>query len=482
MSPSSRFAECCDRIPRAELARILLWLLGIKVVFLLLDPNLRLFMGDSASYLHAARGGWNPPDRSITYPELVAWSAIRAQSAFALVVLQSLMGVAGCMLVYWMLRGAARRSARTAGWAAGLIAVEPTQLFYERMLMAESAGLLALLGTVAATVASVRGGRLRWALVVAVLGMLTVSFRMSLLPVVLGLAAITPVLRFWHLRDACGETPVSERLFATLRYGAVLGVAVLGSHQLYQHAYGARMDVDPTYLAAEGKMRIALVAPLIRPRHFEHAGLPADFAETLPLPLNDHHHREAQIWSQDGLWAHLERRFGEARAERIARELTAAALESDPMGLPRLGGLTLVDYFDDSIAIPRLQDDFGRRPPDDGTLDALAAVLRYQARDLAGAPGLVGHAFLASRWWLTSVLFLLAPVAVACLVLAGNDPRRGAVARVLGFAALGLVASHFLFSHIVSFRYLHPMPVFLIACGALMLGSRARGPRFRRRR
>ena len=43
---------------------------------------------------------------------------------------------------------------------------------------------------------------------------------------------------------------------------------------------------------------------------------------------------------------------------------------------------------------------------------------------------------------------------------------------VLAFALLGLVASQFLFSHIVSFRYLHPMPALALIGVALAASSR----------
>lgn len=89
--------------------------------------------------------------------------------------------------------------------------------------------------------------------------------------------------------------------------------------------------------------------------------------------------------------------------------------------------------------------------------------------------------FESSRPWLTAVLFLLAPAALGLLVLRSRDPRPGmaAAALVLGFVGLGLVASQLLFSHIVSFRYLHPMPPILLATTALLVagGPLRRAPR-----
>ena len=461
---------------RAELWRLLALVLALKSLFLLLDPNLRLFMGDSASYLYAAISEWSPPDRSVTYPVLVAWSAVRAQSAFALVMLQTLMGVVACMLVYWILRRAAGLSAQLATLTAVLVAIEPTQLFFERMLMAESAGLLALLALVAATIAYVQTGHVRWIPLIAVAGVLAVSFRMSLLPVALGLSSLAPLLRWVHV--GLGLAP-DERPAALLRVGLAalaLAATVFGAHSAYQHLYGAHMDSAPGYMVVDGKMRLGLVAPLIRPRHFARVGLPYDFAADLGLPLEDHRNREGQMWSPEGLWSRLESELGRERAETVAKELASQALRTNPFGLARMGVVTLGDYFNSDIALWRLADDFGQRPPDQGTLDLLAEHLRFDGRDLAKSPGLVGHAFLASRWWLTVVLFLLAPLAVICLLRNLRDQRSRAVALTVGFAALGLVSSHILFSHIVSFRYLHPMPVFFFMVTALSISKRHPGP------
>lgn len=472
MSPSKHALEPSGAAWRVELWRALALLLALKGAFLLVDPNLRLFMGDSASYLHAALSDWDPPDRSFVYPMLVEWSAVATQSALSLVLLQTLFGVIGALLAYWMLRRAAGVDARIALFAVAVIAVEPAQLFYERMLMAEAAGLLSLLALVAASVAYVQRGRLRWALVMAVCGVLAVAFRMSLLPVVFGLALLVPMLRSWH---AAAEQDRGRRVLAALRAGAhaaVILACVLGAHRLYQGLYGLRFDTEPTHMLASGQMRLGLVAPLVKPEHLQRVGLPAELLQTVGPTLQDHRMREAQMWQPDGLWKKLEAELDYRDAQQAARKIAVRALQAEPQALLRMGFATLMDYFDDGLAVARLRDDYGSAPPPLGTLEALASQLRYDARGLAEHPGVVGQMFLGSRWWLTLALFALAPAAVACLWLTRKDPRRRAAACVIGFTALGLVASQLLFSHIVSFRYLHPMPVFLVLCFALTLPPR----------
>ena len=86
---------------------------------------------------------------------------------------------------------------------------------------------------------------------------------------------------------------------------------------------------------------------------------------------------------------------------------------------------------------------------------------------------------------MTALVWLLAGV-VALLALAVNwrSPARP-VALVLCLASLGLVASHALFAHIPSLRYLHPLPWFVLANLAVLAEAwlrrrAAQGPRIAR--
>src|SRR5579859_2874193 len=79
---------------RRFLGALALAVLALKAVFLLLDPQLRLFMGDSGTYLASAVNGGTPFDRSFTYPLLIRASAGALDSIGALLALQTLCGAA----------------------------------------------------------------------------------------------------------------------------------------------------------------------------------------------------------------------------------------------------------------------------------------------------------------------------------------------------------------------------------------------------
>lgn len=473
MSLSRSGPEASPQRAAGESLQVLAGVLLIKLVLLTLDPNLRFFMGDSGSYLHAALTDWVPPDRSFTYPWLVRL-ALWVQSAQSLVLLQTLLGVASCLMLFHMLRQWLALPARWAAGAALLLAIEPTQLFYERMMMAEAAGGFLLLACLMATIVYVRSARLRWLPVIVAFGLATVSMRMSLLPVVLGLSACAPLLCALHNRVRIDR---GRPLVAMARAGShlVLMILLTGfSHSAYKRTYADLTGAKPDYIGAQGQMRLGLVAPLVRHEHLVRAGIdPAVLDEVVP-PLTDPRAREAQIWSPEGLFGRLRSQMPVEEAQRAARKIAVRALQSDPLGLLRLGALTFADYFDDGVATARMSSDLGDAAPNADMIAVVEERLRYRADTLFEQPGIAATLFASSRWWLTLQLFALPGLAAWALWRGWIDaPRRAALLSV-GTLAMGLVASQLLFAHIVSFRYLHPLPPLFIALVVCLLALPSR--------
>lgn len=440
-------------------------LLGTKLALLLGDPTLRLFMGDSASYLHSALTGWMPPDRSFTYGLLVRTSAIVFASPLALVLLQTAFGIVTALL----LAGLLHRQLGVRSWlalaAAGLLALDPAQLFYERMMMAESAGTLALTAHVVLLAVYARTGQWRWMVRAALLGIAAVSLRFSLLPVVLGLAATVPVVAALHV-----PTPRPRGAAIAWQLGIAM-VATGALHLAYVQSYRLMPGGEATYMPASGMMRIGLVAPMVRAEHFAGTGVPGTVLQEVKLDLADPRKREAHVWTPDGLYAAIARHTDQP--EPVARTITSRALRDEPLHLVVLGAGNLADYFDADLRDARINDDLGRRAPDAGVLAALRTNLHYDYDGVAASDSWSTHWFRTGAPWLIACLFALAPLALLALVLNWRDPARPAVL-VLCLASLGLVASHLLFAHIPSLRYLHPMPWFVLANLALVLEAMLR--------
>ncbi len=133
--------------------------LTVKVVMILIDDRVRLFMGDSATYLWSAVSLHVPSDRSYTYPLFIRAVASPFVSITPLLWAQTLCGVATAAMVAWLLRDVFEVRRGVALCAALLVSLDPMQLFYERMVMTESLSTCVLMASLCVAVAYVRYGR-----------------------------------------------------------------------------------------------------------------------------------------------------------------------------------------------------------------------------------------------------------------------------------------------------------------------------------
>lgn len=437
---------------------------AIKLAGLVLDPSLRFFLGDSGSYLHTAITGWIPPDRSFLYGWLIAATALPAKSAFALVALQTVFGVLSALLLYAWLAFGLRVRVAWAMAAAALLAVEPAQWFYERMMMAEATGLLAFVLFFGALSLYVASGRWRWIALYAALGALVVALRISLLAVVLPLCVLAPVVRAACVREADRGRPLVAGLRFALHFVLAAGLTLV-AHNQYKQWYGRLNQSEPDYTAHTGMFRLGLVVPLVKPEHFRNTGVSPDVLGEVRYPLDDPRAREAQLWMAGGLFDVLRRHSPDP--ERVARKLSIRAARDNPFGLVKMGLSTAADYFDRDIVLARLHDDQGDRAIHPSMLEDLRRHLRYDARGLEKRDTPAPRWFAIGTPWLVACLFGLAPLALASLWLGWKSPRRP-LRVLLALASLGLVAAQLLFSHIVSLRYLHPLPWFVLANAAVL--------------
>ncbi|GAA0721737.1 hypothetical protein [Dokdonella soli] len=430
-----------------------------KFLLLLLDPQIRLFMGDSATYLFSAVSHATPPDRSFTYPMLIGETAGRSGSLVSLLLAQTVFGIAAALCLHFTLRTAFGVRGWLAALAAAALAVEPSQLFYERMVMTETTSSLCLLGCVTLTLAYLRDGRLLWLLACAMLGTVVASLRVGLVPVALCLAPLAPLL-VALLRGRSGvPTPGHARL-AIHFLVAVLATGIC--HHEYKIWYGARTASAPAYLLDAGVFRLGLVVPLLKPEHFAGTGVSPAILDEVRIPLANPHNREAHIWTPGGLISVLREHAG-LRTREVAAMLAEHAIHDDPMGLVSLGIVTFAEYFDPWQRSERLHSDIGYgEPPGEQTLALLRERFHYEAAGVARTPTPILRYFEQGALWLVICLFALLPLALTMLHLQWRV--RPAPALLLALLAAGMVIGEFLCAHIISFRYLHPLPMLFLIC------------------
>lgn len=461
-------AAATDRLIDLRLLRdVFIAALAIKLVLLMLDPHVRLFMGDSATYLGSAVKHTTPPDRSFTYPILIRLTAGVTGSITTLLILQTLAGVAAAVMLCHILRSAFRVRRWLAASAAIVLALEPSQLFYERMIMTEVISSCVLLASLAAAITYLQTMHLRWLLLCVFLGVALASLRVGLVPVALALAPAAALL------GAGRQLPFASRRPASLKWVAHVLVALVatgGCHHAYKLWYASRAGGEPAYIRDAGIYQLGLVAPLIKPEYFAGTGVDPSLLGEVELPLADPRLREGQIWSPHGLASVLRHHLGDG-ARDLAGVLAARAMHDQPLRMLSLGLVTTLDYFQAVMRAQRLSSDLGSdRATDAVTLQLLRENFHYDAEGLWQTPSLVWTYFALSSPWLIVCLFGLAPAAIA--VLAMRWRRQRDVALLLTLLCLGLVFGQVLCAHIISFRYLHPLPMLLLLCAAVIIDSR----------
>jgi hypothetical protein len=403
------------------------------------------------AYLFGAMdSGRLPDDRSFTYSLLIRGLVWPFDSLWALVWWQTLAGIATALVGWHLLVHRLGTSRKAATLAMCAFSVEPAQLYYERMVLAESMGLLGFALFCAAAAAYVASGRAWWIPLAAVMGLCAATLRLNYVPVVLVISVITPLLR---------SMGVPRQSPARVAAHTALALAVtLALHAGFQQWVALIFNSPPGYIARAGFMQLGLVMPLVTPEHLERVGLPQDFASQLRYPIDDPDARMRHQWAPGGFVRALRDRG--IPIEPIARPLARMALLDQPLGLVRLGVHTVGNYFREEGIAHALSNDLGRRVIPDDILWTLREIWHYDATGIWARTTPVSWYFEHGAWSLVLWLFVLGPAALVSMVVQWHTPRR-AQALLIGLTAIALVLAHVLFVPVAFYRYLHPLPFFI---------------------
>jgi hypothetical protein len=434
-------------------------LLALKLAALAIDPTIRVYLGDSAAYLFGAvDNGRLPDDRSFTYSLLIRALVRPFDTLWALVWWQTLAGVLIALAAWHVLVARMSVPGNVALAAACMVAIDPAQLYYERMVLAETAGLLAFVLFVAAAGAYLASGRIWWLPVITLAGLAAASFRLNYLPVVLVISTAIPLVRWL-------ATPRPSSM--TLARHFVVAFAVVAvMHGSYQQWVAWIFKSPPGYVARAGFMQLGLVMPLVKPAHLSAVGLPGDFADRLWFRLDDPDARMRHMWANGGFVRTLRDR--QIAIEPVARPLARLALADSPLGLVRLGVHTVGNYFREDGIAHALENDLGRRVIPEEVLWTLREIWHYDASGLWARTTPISWYFEHTTWWLVACLLLLTPLAVASVMWHWRTRHR-AQAALLALVAIGLVLAHVLFVPVAFYRYLHPLPLFVLLNSASLL-------------
>jgi hypothetical protein len=439
-------------------------LVALKVAALLVDPTVRVYLGDSIAYLYGATdSGRLPDDRSFTYSLLIRGLVRPFDTLRALVWWQTLAGVLIALIAWHVLRSrlCVHNSIATVG--ACLLAIEPAQLYYERMVLAETFGLLACMLFYAMAAAYVANARVWWLPFAALAGLLAVTLRLNYLPVVLVISMALPLVR-WLI----SPRPAPLRV---LGHTAVAVLSVAALHVGFQQWVAFIFKAPPGYIGRAGFMQLGLVLPLVTPDQLVQVGLPRDFEEQLQYPLNDPDARMRHMWSAGGFIRTLRERG--VPIEAVARPLASMAVAADPLGLVRMGLHTMGNYFREEGILTALDNDLGQRVIPDEVLWTLREIWHYNAEGLWRRTTAVSWYFRYGTWLLVACLFALAPLVVLNAWRRRTSPVMAQTV-LLALFGIGLVLAHILFVPVAFYRYLHPLPVFVMIAACSLVASSSR--------
>ncbi len=437
---------------------------AVKLLLFLLDSNPRFFLWDSVTYLNGALGGPLPRDRSFLYSFFIHAFAVPEHSLHSLVLAQTIAGSLTALLVYAILRSGLQRSHAIALGGALLVAIAPSQLFYEHMLMAEAFGGLWWLGFLALVLAYLKDGRIGWLPAIVACGLLTVSFRLNGTAVIVLGGLLLPLLRRWW-------TGAPQRWGVVAAHLALAAACSFALHIGYRHVVAQVAHTQPGYIGTEGLFLLGYVAPAVTAADFQDTGCPADVLQRVSIDPSEPRNRERELWSEGGLWSVIQRicERPESAASKAAHRAFGRIL---PYVVP-MALRTQEQYFDDTESTWRMQADMGLKGQ--LPLELIEPVRDYFYLDIHKmmfTPSLTSVWFEHSRWWLT-MCFLLSPLLAIALyvraVRAGDAPG----AKMLALVLLGIFLSQFLLSPIISFRYLHPFPPLFVLCLLALMSRRA---------
>jgi hypothetical protein len=460
-------AETCSR-PQRTTAFLLL--VAVKLLGLIVSPTPRFFLGDSQSYLFTATSGWVPPDRSFVYGWLVGALCSPAHSLFPLLLVQSLSGAVGGLI---LMDVACRffNCSPPVGFLAGLLFVlDPLQLYFERAILTESLALLFLVLGLWALLAYAKTRRLSALIAAAFLFAILALLRQAFLSVAAALLAAAPLIAI--LSDRTSRIGMRVILRSMVVGGSAV-VVLAGLLLTYVYALAAWKHVPAQMSRSDGFFLASYFAPLLEPSDFEDPDRELLFA---PSPFALHKRGvdgyTPQMFAPGGLVDRLRIRDGDLEGNALARRIARTAARRHPLRLLALAGQTFLDYFDPMRIRASFHTALG--------LDRdLPPEMLQSARELFGydaEPDWQRHAgrltLLLEKAWLLHLVRLV--LGLLLVVAAVRSVRRDAPMVLIG-STVALTMASLCFMTIMDIRYLHSFS--WLSCLALALA----GKRFLRR-
>lgn len=445
----------------------------IKSALLLIDHVPRYFFGDSGSYLATFPGRFVPDSRSWLYGSSMNTLADLADSLQPILVVQTGCAVVVCATVGTVAVTVFDCGRRSALLLAGLLAVEPLSLWYERSILAEVPATAAWIVAVALALQVVRRPDPAAGVASALAATVAVALRSAFIAPAVVIAVIGAGLALGHLlrRDR-------RRAFAVAALPLSLGLLLVA----YAGLNGRMTHSPPSLNARSGYFLVGVTAPVIEADDLAGLGFadPAGMLEESGAAQRET--RNAQVFGPRGIMRQLERQLGSPdAADDAATTIADRAIRRDPIGFLGLLLRQAVDYADPRVADRTFETWAGLNAPIEPNVQAIMEE-RLEYTPPADAPmrdSFTRTWLSATTWWsaVSYVVTVLASLASLLFARRVVDDAAAAALRLVAALTLAYVASSVASSVEVNPRYLLPaLPLM-----ALQLAVLARGTASRRR-
>jgi hypothetical protein len=450
-----------------------LLIFGLELLLLLLDPSPKLFLGDSASYIHTALTGSIPRDRSYFYGYTVRWLAVWPGSFTPLLLIQALAGGATA-IVFALICSRFFGMPNKLSYVFGLFcALDPCQLMWERYVMTETFSLLIYVLVLYWSLRYLRDHRIWQLAVVQAFSVVLIGFRMSYLLVVQACTILLPLIAFapHALRRVQNRSDAGVSRLGPLNTAFVHLVASLaimfGTHSAYKHVNGWLSKREPAYLHATGAHLASVWAPALHPADATDPRFRDLIAKGHKFKLNDPRLRNAQHFGNGFLmdrWKQIEK--NRLNGDRIAKETAMNALRRRPLQIVGLALQTYMEYWHVRSIQLYARSDLGYGELTDDGVKMLAEKFHFNTvKRVASAPLSLLQLYFVRAWPYYFVV-VLCPLTCA---LATWIARRRSFALLLFIHASILMVVVTSLSPEPCIRYLQPLSVLTLLSIAICI-------------
>lgn len=433
-----------------SVARIILVIISIKLVFFFLDSLPQFFLGDSQGYICTAIDDWIPPDRSFFYGYIIRFVTFLSHSLTSLVMAQVIASCISCILLAYIFR---LMSFPVHYIITGCVAfaVEPLQLFYERYVMTETFSLMFFVLFVFFWTHFLKKPDWLFIFLANVAGIFAVALRLSFLPVIQAGVVFFPLACCFvnFSKNAARFKIITGKILLWLTISLICYFMM---HTGYKHLNGYLSGSKPAYNYDSSFFLLASWCPLIQEEYFEDRDLAS---RLVPSTLRDLSLREYNRWNNDGIVSRLiKTQPDRLTAERIAGQVAKKIFINNPWGVIRMGLMTYGALWFEDSAHGSMKYDRGERELPEELLNDLSDHYNLDGRKLPFLKTLTNTYYFAARLWYR-VLLISPLILFIAFWVSGNELRPFIMFSFIAGSLIILIATMVATMPVV--RYLHPL-------------------------